>query len=220
MVLHTDNRTQVRTAAAERRRQDITAVAATLFHDVGYHETGLRQIAAAAAMSKPTLYHYFQNKDDILYAIHDEFIDLIIARHEDMIRTPGSMQNYLRGVMSMIMDIVDSHGAHLRVFFEHYRELRPEYRESLSAKRDQYYESVQRIVADGVANGEFRPVDVPLVTMGIFGMCNWATNWYRHDGHRTPHEIADTFFDVVVRGLGTASPDGRADGLVAASPAK
>jgi AcrR family transcriptional regulator len=51
----------------ERRRQLIDAGAA-LFAEFSYEEISMRQIAAAAGVSKPLLYHYFRSKMDLFKA--------------------------------------------------------------------------------------------------------------------------------------------------------
>ncbi|MDQ6745881.1 MAG: TetR/AcrR family transcriptional regulator [Actinomycetota bacterium] len=51
----------------ERRRQLLEAGAA-LFAEHAYEEISMRQIAAAAGVSKPLLYHYFPSKTDLFKA--------------------------------------------------------------------------------------------------------------------------------------------------------
>ncbi len=51
----------------ERRRQLIDAGAA-LFAEAAYEEISMRQIAQAAGVSKPLLYHYFPSKNDLFIA--------------------------------------------------------------------------------------------------------------------------------------------------------
>src|SRR5580692_3021900 len=51
----------------ERRRQLLDAGAA-LFAQHAYEEISMRQIAAAAGVSKPLLYHYFPSKNELFMA--------------------------------------------------------------------------------------------------------------------------------------------------------
>ena len=67
----TDARTQ-----AEDRGPSGRAV-----HEHGYYVASMEDVAAAVGVAKPTLYHFFKSKHDILYAIHDEFIDLLVSEH-------------------------------------------------------------------------------------------------------------------------------------------
>lgn len=55
----------------ERRRQLLEA-GASLFAEHAYEDISMRQIAAAAGVSKPLLYHYFPSKPDLFKAVFAE----------------------------------------------------------------------------------------------------------------------------------------------------
>jgi AcrR family transcriptional regulator len=54
------------TAALSPVAQDVLAVSSELFAERGYYAVGMEDIAAAAAVSRATLYRYFSTKDKIL----------------------------------------------------------------------------------------------------------------------------------------------------------
>jgi AcrR family transcriptional regulator len=73
----------------ERRRQLLDA-GATLFSERAYEEISMRDIAHAAGVSKPLLYHYFRSKTDLFKAA--------IAEHAAELQSaiePGSDQDPL-----------------------------------------------------------------------------------------------------------------------------
>src|SRR3546814_20528292 len=49
------------------------------FAENGYHRTSLEEIAARLGVSKPTIYYYAQNKDDLVAAIAARALDEIVA---------------------------------------------------------------------------------------------------------------------------------------------
>ena len=51
--------------------------------------------------------------------------------------------------------------------------------------------------------GVFRPLPMTLVTKGMFGMCNWAYQWYRDDGDMRPRDIAYLFWEILLNGVAT-----------------
>lgn len=190
---------------AADKRQEIVATAAALFETEGYATTSMASIARAMGLAKPTLYHYFSSKDDILFAIHDEFIDLLIQRRDQRASTELGPEDELREVFGDVFELMDSHRGHVRVFFEHYRELPEEQQLVIRAKRDDYESWVERTVQDGNDQGSFRQVDPRLVTLALFGMSNWAYQWYRSGGPLTARQIAVHFWDYLIRGIGTPS---------------
>lgn len=184
---------------ADRRRRELIAQAAELFDRAGYHTTNVAALAEAAGLRKATLYHYFTSKDEILFWIHDEFIDLLVAKESARRSLPPV--DALREVMVDVLELMRTHRGHVRVFFEHYRELSPEHRQTIRRKRDAYERTVESIVRRGVESGSFRDVDPRLTTLAVFGMCNWAYQWYAAEGGLSPREIAERFFDLLLNGL-------------------
>lgn len=68
-----------------KRLQQILETASQLFYEQGYDKTSVSDIADALQLEKPTLYHYIKSKDEILYAILENFLNELIASLE----TPG-----------------------------------------------------------------------------------------------------------------------------------
>ena len=186
---------------ADEKRREIVASAAVVFDTDGYHTTNVDTVARVVGLKKPTLYHYFSGKDEILFWIHEEFIDLLIARQEAREAEALSPAESLRGAMTDVLGLMDTHRGHVRVFFEHHRELAPEHRGTIAAKRDRYAEMVEAEIVRGIRDGDFRPLDTRLATLALFGMCNWAYQWYRSGGARTSGEVAEFFWDLLIEGL-------------------
>ena len=49
------------------KREALLQTAARIFNQVGFHQTTLDDLAKALNVTKPTLYYYVKNKDDILF---------------------------------------------------------------------------------------------------------------------------------------------------------
>jgi AcrR family transcriptional regulator len=192
---------QPATATADLKRAEIVAKAAALFDEKGYHRTSMDDIAAAVGIRKPTLYHYFQRKDEILFWIHEDVIDLIIKRYDARERTRMSDGQRLLEIIADILELMETRPGHARVFFEHFRELPPEQQEIVRTKRDRYYGLVEGVIRSGIESGEFRDVDPAFTTLMILGSCNWAYQWYRPEGPSRSREVAYAFWDVALRGL-------------------
>ena len=192
------------TVQATARKREIIDSAAALFDRAGYGNASMDEIAQAVGVAKPTLYHYFSSKDEILQSIHEEFIDLLIARHEQRLGAAVLREDQLLlEVMADILELMETHRGHVRVFFEHHRELPDGARAAIVAKRDLYERMVESVIADGIASGVFRPADAHLASLAAFGMCNWAYQWYRPDGPLRPREVAYHFWGYLVQGLKT-----------------
>ena len=70
------------TKRALRREQRVTAIlesAVAAFRRDGYHGTTMEAIAAELLMTKGSLYYYFRDKEEILFAVHDPALDRLLA---------------------------------------------------------------------------------------------------------------------------------------------
>ena len=198
-----EKRAARRRLSSEERKQEIVSTAAHLFDQDGYSRTSMDDLAKTIGIAKPTLYHYFPSKDHILYDIHEDFIDLLIARHRQRIDAGLRPDQMLLEVMADILELMETHRGHVRVFFEHYRELPTEQQVTISAKRDEYEAAVESIFAEGVADGTFKDLSPRLAAFAMFGMVNWAYQWYRPEGSMRTREVAYTFWSFFVHGIGT-----------------
>jgi TetR/AcrR family transcriptional regulator, cholesterol catabolism regulator len=191
-----------RQMSLDDRRHEIVTAAADQFDKLGYANTTMDDIARIVGIAKPTLYHYFASKDQILSNIHEEFIDILIDKHQrrELVQLPP--EQMLLEIMVDILELMHTHRGHVRVFFEHHRELPDDSRRDMRKKRDHYEAAVTEVVRRGIEDGTFRGIDGHLASLGIFGMCNWAYQWYRPSGSLKPREIAYQFWDMITRGIG------------------
>ena len=188
-------------SAADARRAEVLTLAAGLFDERGYASVSMEQIAAAAGMAKPTLYHYFRAKDEILRGIHEAFIAILLDRQDERVRLGLAPADLLLGAMTDIFGLMETHRGHVRVFFEHHRELPDGARKEIRVKRDRYEQLIRDAVTEGIRSGEFRDVDPEAATLAVFGICNWAYQWWRPGGTAAPAHTAQKMWDLVIRGL-------------------
>ena len=67
----------------ETRRAAVVEAAAEVFLRYGYARTTMAELAAAAALSRPTLYELFPGKDDLFAAVIDHLSQQTIRRYRD-----------------------------------------------------------------------------------------------------------------------------------------
>jgi TetR/AcrR family transcriptional regulator, cholesterol catabolism regulator len=188
-------------STAERRHQIIES-AAVLFDARGYANTSMEDVALSVSVAKPTLYHYFRSKEEILQSIHEEFIQLLMDRYLSRASRGLQPEELVQGAMKDIFSLMVTHRGYVRVFFEHHRELPSEARRYVAAQRDCYESLVRSAIAAGQARGTFAAdVDTKLTSLALFGMCNWAYQWFSVQGQQTADEIAETFWRLLLKGI-------------------
>jgi len=187
------------------RRLEILRAAGKQFREQGFAETGMRDIAEAAALSPANLYNYFQGKHEILFFCQDNSLDRMIGALEKARRLRASAAEKLRLVivshLRCVLDEVEGSAAHLLT-----SALPAHLQRSLIAKRDRYEEGVRQLIAAGARSGEFVPSDPTLTACAMLGALNWSVRWFSPEGRLTPAEIAEGFADYLIRGL-LANPE-------------
>lgn len=187
-----------------RRRAQILRAAMRALRDKGYHATTLDDIAEHVGMRKTALYHYFRDKEAILYGCHRETLASLsrIMRKSRRLRGATERLSYL--IREHVMVMAGKLGGspltlEVSVFTGEHRAI-------LINARDRYEHEVRNIIEQGMREGEFRPGDAKTAAFVILGGLNWIANWFRSEGELKPAELADRFVVQLLLGLvdGTA----------------
>ena len=148
----TAGRTKRREAADSRqaaRRRDIVDAAAVLFQSRGYYATSVGDIADQVGMSKPTIYHYFRSKEEILVYIHDMIADRLLADHERVKQELDNPIDRLRALCESFFAVMTDLQPHVRTFFTFFGEVEGGNRQQIEFRRqtlsDMVEESHQRM---------------------------------------------------------------------------
>ena len=184
----------------DTQREQILARAAELFARQGYSATSMNQVAEACGVSKPSLYHYVRDKDQLLVEIAEGHVAKLNALVEEVRREPLAPEARLRRLIEAFLDVYsDSQAAH-RVLTEDVKFLQEADRARvLAAQR-----AVVAGFADAVASArpELRHADLlKPVTMLLFGMMNWMFTWLQPDGRLTHTAMAPVVADLFFGGL-------------------
>lgn len=172
----------------------------------------METLAEQVGIRKASLYYYFPSKDALLVEMHQEMIDLLLdsqqRRLDEAAHDPGEM---LLAMMTDLVSLMETHPGHLRVFFEHYRELPEPVRKEIADKRERYRQMLVGVLDEGVAEGDFFIPDTRLTALAVLGICNWTYQWFRPGGPHTAAEVAGYFYETLLGGIDTrrAAPGGR-----------
>jgi AcrR family transcriptional regulator len=150
-----------RTSNPETMRQRILAAAIEAFGRLGFHRATMDTVAAAAQLSKGTLYLYFRAKEEVLIAGFRHHSDLILDQAraragKGNLSSVSRIATYLRAALEGIQQVP----AGYPLYFE-FMSLasHPAYggqvREMLEALYARFQSTVVAFLAAGQANGEF-----------------------------------------------------------------
>ncbi|CAA2103890.1 TetR/AcrR family transcriptional regulator [Variovorax paradoxus] len=184
----------------ELKRQAVLQTAARLFNERGFHATSLDDIAERLNVSKPTLYYYVENKDQILLECVKIALDLMQEGIGEVRAAGGSAVDQLRACMRIYSGVVmqDFGMCVIRIGEDPLPEpLKTELRR-LKATIDGQFRS---LVEEGVAEGSLAPCNPKMAAFVLAGALSWIGRWYRPDGDLTPDQIADQAIELLLGGV-------------------
>ena len=183
------------------RKNEILAAAIQLFSAKGYHATSVRDIAAAVGMSKAGLYSSFSSKENLLEEIYYTIIDGMLERLNE-ISTSGldPVEKLRHAVAWQVVGTVE-HIPEMTIYYRERHNLSGLAAERIARKRRAYEAMLESIIEEGIAAGDFRPVDVKVAAFGIAGMCAWTYRWFQPQGRLSAESVGALYADIAVRGL-------------------
>ena len=146
-----------------KTRQKLVDVARQLFAKTGFENTTMNDIATASGKGRRTLYTYFNNKEEIFYAVIEGELERLSDKLEEVaekkMRPQDKIIELIYTHLSMIKETVVRNG-NLRAEF--FRNIWMVERVRKQFDEDEL-ELFRKVYADGKADGEFERDDIELV---------------------------------------------------------
>jgi AcrR family transcriptional regulator len=191
----------------ETKRDAVLQTAAQLFLEKSYTRTSMNDLAERLNITKPALYHYFHNKEEVLlecYRLGTGMIEEIlngIAAHcgtglekvEAFIYSYANVMTVNFGRCVMRLDEGD-------LSSEAFAEVRG-YKRKIDRR-------VRTFIQEGIADGSIAPCDPKIAAFSIAGALNWMCIWYKPKGDLSAEEIATQFARTLTQGLVARRKDG------------
>lgn len=181
-------------------REQVLAVAVTVFNEHGYDATSVADLTAALGLTKSALYHHFESKSAILELALDDALDGLEQVVDDAeARHPlasDRLRAIVRGAVRVLTEKLPAVTLLLRVRGN------GEVEAAALRRRRTFDQRVTTIVAEAQREGLIRDdVDAAVATRLIFGMINSVVEWYRPGGPVDPAELGEDILRVSLDGL-------------------
>jgi len=186
----------------EAKRNAVLSTAAQLFNEKGFHATSLDDIAARLHVTKPTLYYYVKNKDEILFEcvrIGMRMLESAVAAEQ---ARGGTAFDKLLAAMRRYVEIVTSDFG-MCVIRVGEDPLPADSRRELRRFKAALDGEFRALIREGIAEGSITPCDPKIAAFTLAGALSWIGRWYRADGPLAPDEIARQCIALLAGGLCT-----------------
>ncbi len=193
----------------QEQRARILRAAAALIAAESYHGMTMRKLARAAGTSLANVYNYFASKEEILFALHREAFETLLAATGEVLADVSDPAGRLYGFISHHVHYFADHPDVMRVLVHQAAALPARKRRAVRRLKERYFEIGRDVVRDAVEAGGRRLEDeaeLERLTYSLFGMLNWIYGWYRPPVHGGPRQLARTIYEVALCGLVARSP--------------
>ncbi len=179
----------------------IDATAVDLFARLGYHAASMRAIAAAAGIQPAAIYHWYDNKEALLFRLQVDFMDRLEARVHAAIAARSTAALKLAAA---VREHVHFHGLHPKAAFvtdSEIRALGDARRRELIARRDAYQALFGGLIRDGVRDGSLRSSDPQVATYAILLQCTGVALWFDRSGPLPLDQVCEIHVELVLASL-------------------
>src|ERR1700689_5155048 len=194
---------QARQRSMDVKRETVLRTAAHLFLEHGYQKSSMSMLAAQLKITKPALYYYFRNKEEILVECYRNGIAYIENLLKQTNANEGTGLRKLFMYVETYAEALVSYDFGRCVSMLDESELSPATRRGVRSMKRRMDLTLRGYVEEGIADGSIGPCNPKLGSFAIAGAINWIGTWYRPDGELTPKEIAAEYARVLTSGLGT-----------------
>jgi len=184
----------------EIKRDAVILAAARAFRQRGYHNTSVDDLASILNVTKPTIYHYLENKEEILFECFRTGLDQIRGAFDEIRGSQESGLARLTAVIRRYAQAISSEFGWCMVRAED-QDLSPVMSRRVNALKKEIDQGLRRLIEEGIADGSIRRCDPKITAFALAGAMNWIAHWHRADAELTPEQIADRFIEVFVDGL-------------------
>jgi AcrR family transcriptional regulator len=191
---------QERLDEREAKRMAVLTAAVRMFNARGYHATSLDDVAASLGVSKPTIYHYLGNKEQVLVECLTIGMDQLLAAAAEARAGLGLGIDRLRAFLISYAEVNMEDFGRCNILTAN-ETLSANARETIRLLKRRIHATMQELVEEGVADGSIAACDPKFAALTLASALNGPSRWHRPDGPETPSQIAVTLVDFLTAGL-------------------
>ena len=178
--------------------------ASGLFGTSGYDAVQMDDVARAAGVGKPTLYRYFGSKEELFLEVLGEVLQQLELRLEEVAARPLPPPESLALMMRTLVDTLARHTEPLRLIAGDNPGLAHRLRAAFRNRRRPILEVLRRVLERGMANGDFRRLDLEVTPALLLGMIRGGLI---NAPGVARERLAEAAIDLVLHGGLAARPD-------------
>ena len=179
------------------KKPQIIALAAEAFSEFGYSAASLRDIGQRAGVTAASLYHHFENKEDLLRAIVVDGADRLTARLQAELAEDGAPRARLERVIRAHIAFTCENMQVTKIILEEIRFLNEV---DFANMREKNY-AILDIYRACLADLGHDKTNATATAFLIISVVNGFNRWFRPRGKMTLNQAIDRSVEFVMAGL-------------------
>lgn len=194
--------TRTRLPRAERMEQTVAAAHA-LFAEHGYAAVTMDGVAAAVGVTKPLLYNYFGNKEQLYLACLERAGEGLVATVVDAVAETTEPAEALRAGIRAFFEFVDEDRAAWSVLFDETLPAGGEIADRIAAYRTQLRDLSAASIAQQLPPGrrDRARTEVEALSTAVMGAAESLVRWWLADQSMSAADVAELLISTVEPGL-------------------
>jgi TetR/AcrR family transcriptional regulator len=190
---------RTRASNYDEKRLAILNRSAELFSEHGYDRASMNRIAEACGVSKANLYHYYKDKEGLLFDVIQFHLKELLDVIEEANRPELTADERLRELVGALLEAYRDADSQHNVQISSMRFLPPKRQAELKGMEREMVEIFSNAIL-GVAPHLKGTKMLKPVTMSLFGMINWHYLWFKSTGSVSRADYADLVTKLIADG--------------------
>ncbi|MDP5227335.1 MULTISPECIES: TetR/AcrR family transcriptional regulator [Arthrobacter] len=180
--------------------QRLLDVAVQVFTERGYDGTSFQHLSQASGLSKSSIYHHIEGKEQLLRLGLEQALDPLMATITEAEALGGPAIGRLEHLVRRNIEILTERLPYVTLLLNVHGNTETE-RWALEQRRA-YNKAVAAVVQEAVDEGSLRAdVDAKTTARLVFGMINSVREWYRPGRGTSPEKLADQVLGLLLDGI-------------------
>ncbi|GAB4410891.1 MAG: hypothetical protein OHK0039_15620 [Bacteroidia bacterium] len=188
------------------RQQEILDAARQLFSRQGYPAATMRDLARQLGLQPASLYSHYGAKEDMLWEIArrcaDEFEAEVAVLADDAAPAPLRLARMIGAHLEVMVRNLDA----AAIFLHEWIHLGEPHRSIYAARLRAYEAGFECVIAQGVAEGSFRPVHPRLIAHTLLAALNGIRHSYKSGQDLPPDLVQQQLTQWLLHGLAAGLP--------------
>lgn len=183
------------------RVEELIQLSLKLFLERGYDNTPMSVISKEIGLTKAGIYHHFESKEHILYAVHKYSVEHnllpLIEKAEQIADPEKRLRTYLYDLARQL-----TREPTATVLISEARRMSPEHFDEIRAVWRRGYHIIHDAIVELQKKKRVpRHINPTYATFSALGSASWIVYWFDYSRPDSGEEVAKNIVDIFMKGL-------------------